>query len=482
MTDRGSNSNDLHKWSVLIAVATSSILVSLDLSILTTCLPQLATVFHTDSTVIGWLNIVYFIMTQSLMLTLAKVGDTRGRKKVYLAGVATYTIGLLVGCFSQSIVHLIIARVIQGAAGATINSLGLAITVATFRSEDRGKALGIILGSASIGLVVGPVLGGIILDLLGWRAVFYTRIPFMIVSLAMAWFFIDRDEASTAKKPRFDTRGAVSLFVWLSSLLLFLSFGNRWGLTAPRTLFIAAIAAIFFAMFIITERRSADPIVQLSIFKRRVCAGATVSSMVSTIGSSSCVFLVPFFLVQGLGYSATAVGAWMAVLAAPTLVLSPIAGRLSDRLGSRLLATAGVLTVCAGLIWFILVGTGGTHMGIAVGLILVGSGLGIFHPPNNSALVGSLPKSMLGVASAIGMTARQVGTSVSLAISGSIYGTHMVRYLARFEADGMDVHIAKRMAAVSGFRDALIVALCLASIGVFTSLFRGEAGEPEREQ
>jgi EmrB/QacA subfamily drug resistance transporter len=480
MTDKNINSTDIHKWWVLIAVATSSILVSMDLSILTTCLPQLATVFHTDSTVIGWLNIVYFIMTQSLMLTLAKVGDTRGRRKVYLAGVATYTVGLLVGCLSQSVAQLIIARVIQGAAGATINSLGLAITVVTFRSEDRGKALGILLGSASIGLVVGPVLGGIILDLLGWRAVFYTRIPFMIASLIMAWLVIDQDAGAREKKTPFDISGAVSLFLWLSSMLLFLSFGNKWGMMTPRTLLVALVVLVSLVVFIVAERRATDPIVHLAIFKRRVCAGATISSMVSTIGSSSCVFLVPFFLVQGLGFSATAVGAWMAVLAAPTLILSPVAGRLSDRIGSRWLSTVGVMTVCAGLIWFIAVGTSGTPVGIAIGLVLVGSGLGIFHPPNNSALVGSLPKAMLGVASAIGMTARQVGTSVSLAISGSIYGVHMIRHLAVFESRGFAPEVAKRMAAVASFRDALMVALSIAFIGIFTSLFRGEAKENER--
>jgi EmrB/QacA subfamily drug resistance transporter len=462
-----------YKWWVLITVSVASIMVSIDLSILTTCLPHLAAVFHTDSTVIGWLNIVYFIMTQSLMLTLAKVGDAVGRKRVFATGVACYVVGLFIASISHSVGQLIIARVFQGAAGATILSLGMAITVATFPTDERGKALGVLMGSASIGLVAGPMLGGFILDFLGWRAVFYSRIPFMIASLVMTLVIIKEQKSEDRKSFRFDILGAVSLFIWLSCLLLFLSFGGKWGVLAAPSISLFVTTILFFAIFIITERKASEPIVLLSVFKKWHFTAAIITTVVSTIGSSSAVFLVPFFLIHGLGFSNTVVGGYMALLALPTVLLSPLSGKLSDRMGSTFLSTLGVVVVCAGMFWFIMVGAGTNPVNIAIGIVLIGSGLGIFHPPNNSALVGSLPKEMLGVASAIGSTARQIGTSLALAISGALYGGSVVRHASQLEAKGLDLTSAKKMASMVGFTNTLKVTLIIAFIGILTSIFRG---------
>jgi EmrB/QacA subfamily drug resistance transporter len=447
-------------------------MVAVDLSILTTCLPQLAKIFRTDASVIGWLNITYFIMTQSLMLTIAKVGDAKGRKNVFVTGLGLYTIGLLLASLSQSIGQLIAARVLQGAAGATVTALGMAITIATFETEERGKAIGVLLGCTSIGLVAGPMIGGLIFDLLGWRAVFYTRIPFVVVSLISAWIIIIEPRIPR-EHFKFDSLGAFALFGWLSSLLLFLSFANKWGITSPGSLLPAATTVGFFIVFVRTELKAAQPIVELGMFRKRLFSSAVIASMASTIGSSSAIFLVPFFLIQGLGLSATAVGTHMALLAAPSLVLSPVSGRLSDRIGSRILSTAGVVTVCLGLTWFISLGPGATFVGIAVGMVILGSGIAIFHPPNNNALVGAVPKEMLGVASAIGMTSRHVGSSIALAISGALYSANELQYLVSLRAKGLDPVALKRMATALSFRDTLIVALIIACFGIFASLFRG---------
>jgi EmrB/QacA subfamily drug resistance transporter len=464
------------KWWVLITVSVASIMVSIDLSVLTTCLPHLAAVFHTDSTVIGWLNIVYFIMTQSLMLTLAKLGDAVGRKRVFALGVACYIVGLLVASMSQSVGQLIVARVFQGAAGATILSLGMAITVATFPSDERGRALGVLAGCTSIGLVAGPMLGGLILDFLGWRAVFYLRIPFMVASLFMTVLIIKEQKGADRNSFRFDILGAVTLFVWLSCLLLFLSFGGKWGLLTAASISLLAATILSFVVFIIAERKAPEPIVQLSVFRNWHFTAAIITSIASTIGSSSAVFLVPFLLIHGLGFSNTAVGGYMALLALPTVLLSPVSGRLSDRIGSAFLSTTGVVIVCAGMFWFIIVGAGMNPVNIAIGIVLIGSGLGIFHPPNNSTLVGSVPREMLGVASAIGSTARQIGSSVALAVSGAVYGSSVVHHISQLVAKGVDLTSAKRLSSAASFTDTLVVTLIIASVGIFTSAFRGPDG------
>jgi EmrB/QacA subfamily drug resistance transporter len=464
-----------YKWWVLVTISVASIMVAIDLSILSTCLPHLAAVFHTDSTVIGWLNIVYFIMTQSLMLTLAKLGDAVGRKRVFISGVVCYVIGLFIASIAQSVGQLIIARIFQGAAGATILSLGMAITVASFPSEERGKALGVLAGCASIGLVAGPMLGGLILDFLSWRAVFYTRIPFMVASLIIAIVIIKEQKSTERRSFRFDVVGAATLFIWLSCLLLFLSFSSKLGILSPACITLFASTVLFFVIFVVAEIKASEPILHLPVFKKWHFSAAVVTSVASTIGSSSAVFLIPFFLIHGMGFSNTAVGGYMALLALPTVLLSPVSGRLSDRIGSTFLSTLGVVIVCAGMFWFIMTGNGLNPVNVAIGIVLIGAGLGIFHPPNNSALVGSVPKEMLGVASAIGSTARQIGSSVSLAISGALYGSIVVRHLSLLESKGIDPAAAKKLASAAGFTDTLVVTLIIAVIGILTSVFRGSA-------
>jgi MFS family permease len=180
--------------------------------------------------------------------------------------------------------------------------------------------------------------------------------------------------------------------------------------------------------------------------------------------------------VQGLGFSGTMVGTFMALLAVPPLILSPLSGRLSDRMGSRFLSSMGVAVVCAGLVWLIRLPGGATPLGIGMGLILVGSGVGIFHPPNNSAMVGSVPREMLGVASAIGTTARHIGSSVSLAVAGAVYSAHQSLYLSRFSHLGYAPGAARNMASAESFGDTLLLTLSVASVGFLASLSRGPAG------
>lgn len=468
---------DNYKWWVLLTVAASNFMVSLDISLLLACLPELAKVFHTSSAVIGWVNIIYFIMSQSLMLVFSKIADDLGRKRIFMIAIVVYSIGLLAASLSQDIVQLIVSRAIHGAAGATITALSLAVTVATFPNEERGKALGVLMGVSSGGLVVGPALGGVVLDFFDWQAIFYMRIPFMTAALVMAWIILVEQKSSDDRPFRFDTIGALSLFSWIACLLLLLSFGSKWGLTSSSTITLASMTILFFVVFLITERHSSDPIVDIRLFKKRVFASATLTCIVTTVGSSSAVFLVPFFLMDGFGYSGTKVGIYMVLMSMPSVILSPLSGRLSDKVGSRLLATIGVIVSCSGLLFFTQLGIEATTLSICTGMLLVGSGFAIFHPPNNSSLMGVVSKDMLGVASAIGTAARNIGTSMAIALSGALYSNYQFHYILRFQKDGLDLNIAKKMVTISSFNDTLTITLIISSFAILISAFRGPAKE-----
>ena len=472
---RKQQERDSYKWWVLLTVSIGSLTVSLDNSILAVCLPQLARAFHTDSSVVGWVSIAYFITSQSLMLTLARIGDVKGRKKVYITGLAFYTFGLALCALSHNVGQLIFARTLQGIGAATIFSLSMAIAVAVFPDEERGRALGILSGLYSLGLVVGPVLGGFILDLLDWRAVFYIRGPLPLASLLLAWVII-KEQKSTEQHFQLDMAGSISLFGFLGSLLFFLSFFGKMGLTLP-LLLLGVIAMACFVSFLIAEKRALQPIVDLALFKQRLFATATVSASLQTISASFMVFLLPFYLVEGLGSSGSTVGIYMAVQAVPMLAISPISGRLSDKIGSRFLTVFGMTVLCIGLLVLGRLGAHPTYVDIGIGVLLTGIGFGIFTPPNNSVVMGSVPKDMLGTASALVTAARQIGISSGIAISGALFSRYQSSYLIGFSKMGLDFSLAKKLASVNSFHDSLLVGLAIGCIGILVCLVRGRANE-----
>ena len=446
--------------------------MALDNSILATCLPRLANVFRTDSSVIAWVNLAYYIMSQSLMLTLAKIGDAKGRQKVFMAGLGFYTFGLIACALSQTVEQLIAFRAVQGVGAGTGYSLSMAIAVAVFPPEERGKALGILTGVNSIGLVAGPVLGGLILDAMGWRAVFYTRAPMAFGALIMTWMII-KEQKRTEEMFNLDIAGSASLFAFLSFLLLFLSFGGKRGFATPLILLLGCLVAVFLVLFLISEKKATQPIVKLSFFRMRLFSAATISVGVQTTATSFVIFLVPFCLMEALGSSGSVVGIFMALLALPLLVISPVSGRLSDKIGSTFLATLGMCVVCVALFLLGRLGAHPTYLSIGIGVAMCGMGMAIFQPPNNSAILGSVPKSMLGTASAINMVARQVGASSGIALAGALFSGYQTDVLHRLSSMGIDLLTAKRMASLAGFEKAMLVGLAIASVGIFTSLVRG---------
>ncbi len=463
---------DNYKWWVLFTVSLGAVTVSLDSSILIVCLPTLARIFRTDSSVIGWVNIAYLTMSQSLGLILARIGDARGRKMVYMTGLAFYTAGLVACASAQGPYQLILARALQGIGAATGWSLTMALVVAVFPGVERGKALGTLAGAYSIGLVAGPILGGFLLDGLGWRAVFYMRIPLALGALILARYVI-REQRQDDGNFRFDFGGSISLFGCLSALMLFFSFSGKWGFGNFSALTSGICAVALLGLFLFVEFRTAQPIINPRLFGRRLFAAAVVAGGFQAAAGMTALFLIPFYLSGTLGYSGSATGIFMAVLAVPVLIFSPIAGRLSDKIGAHLLAGSGMVLFLIGVIslanfgedpnFFVMVGT----------IALIGVSMGIFQPPNNSDAIGSAPKGMLGTASAIVSTVRNIGSAGSVAATSAVFSVHEARYFRRFYAVLADAAEAKKAAVAAGFHDTLMIAVVVALIALGASLIRG---------
>ncbi|MDX9821141.1 MAG: MFS transporter, partial [Syntrophales bacterium] len=336
--DMGRISSIPYKWLALFTVSVGSFVATLDASIVTISFPSLTKAFAVETSVVLWVTVVYLLVSVSLMLTVGRLGDVLGRKKIYAMGFALFTVGLAFCSLSQSIVQLILSRMLQGVGAAMIISLGTAIVTAAFPTAERGKALGLLGAVVSAGLLTGPLLGGFLLDLLDWRAIFYTRIPISIIGTVMACRLL-KEQTGRRKGFFFDWLGAVLLCAFLTSLILFFNLGGKWGYLSARAAALAGAAILSLVSFIFQERRAAEPTVDLDLFKDRVfaCANLSLGFMFFALGFYT--FLMPFYLIDGLGYSAWHTGLTIAVVSVTTLVVAPVSGSLSDRIGTRLLCT-----------------------------------------------------------------------------------------------------------------------------------------------
>jgi len=462
-----------YKWLALLTVAIGTYMSTLDVSVVIITLPRLTKVFEIEPSVVLWVSITYLLVSTGLMLTLGKIGDVFGRKRIYVLGFILFTAGLIFCSLSQNIVQLILARAFQGIGAAMMIAVGAAIVTAAFPDNERGKALGILGAVVFAGLLTGPVLGGFLLDLLGWRSVFYVRIPIGIIGLVMARIFL-KEQMEFNIDFKFDFRGTVTLVGGLSCLLLFFNLGGRLGFLSPLAIILICIALILIVFFVVFEKKATHPIVDLSIFRNRLFASGNISLGIMSFASSGYIFLMPFFLIDGLGHSASEAGLLIAVISLTTLLIAPLSGWLSDRIGPMPLCTAGMTLVCLAL--FLLTGlsieSSDTH--ILFRLLILGLGIGMFSSPNNSSIMGSVPRDKLSTGSAMIATTRQIGMSIGIAIFGTIFTSRQFYYSSQLINDNIDPLSLHKLSLVGSFQDTIFVAAIICSLGILTSLARGK--------
>jgi EmrB/QacA subfamily drug resistance transporter len=312
-----------YKWLALLTVSIGTFMATLDASIVNISLPRLRDVFDTEPSVVLWVTVAYLLVSVGLVLSVGKVGDLFGRKRVYIIGLTVFTVGLVLCWISQSIVQLILSRVLQGVGASMTAALSNAIVTDVFPDQERGKALGILGAVVSTGLLSGPVLGGFLLDALDWPSIFYIRVPVGVIGVVMALFLL-REQKGTSTALRFDWAGAVTLFGGFSCLLLFFNLGGRLGFTSTPVLALCVGMLVLLTLFVLIERRASQPILNLGLFRNRVFASGIISMGIMFLGISANMFLSPFYLIGGLGHSAAQAGLLFAVIPSATLIVGPL--------------------------------------------------------------------------------------------------------------------------------------------------------------
>jgi EmrB/QacA subfamily drug resistance transporter len=441
-----------NKWYILFSVGMGVFLATIDASIVNIALPTLVKSFNTKFAVVQWAALSYMLTIATLILSMGRLGDMRGKKKIYLSGMIIFTSGSVLCGLSQTVYWLIFFRVIQGIGASMMASLGAALVTEAFPDQERGKALGSIGGIVAVGIITGPVLGGILIDALSWHWIFFVNIPVGIAGSLMILKFVP--EQHSAQDQKFDFAGAGFMFVSILCFLLALTVGQSLGFLNPWIILLFSLWIISFVIFFFIELKVKQPMLDLHIFRNRLFSLNLFSGFMSFVGTAGVVILMPFYLENVLGYSPHEVGFLLATVPLSAGFVSPLAGSLSDRFGTRIISIIGLFLLAAGYYSLSTLSETTTSLGYILRFLPVGLGIGIFQSPNNSSIMGAAPKKYLGIVSGLLSISRTLGQTAGIAAIGAFWAARVAFYAGTTSA--AEPTRAEITAQVHGLDDALM--------------------------
>jgi EmrB/QacA subfamily drug resistance transporter len=431
---------------------------ALDSSVVNTLLPVLARELSASVAGIEWVSTIYLLVISGLLLGFGRAGDLYGTKRMYVGGFVVFIIASALCGLSPTAHVLVGLRALQAIGAAMLFANSPAILTRTFPPEQRGRALGALGTFTYLGLTVGPSLGGWLTGAFGWRSIFYINVPIGGLALFLSMRYIAHDQVS-GREERFDFAGAMLFMIGLVALLGALNQAHAWGWGSPLIIALFVAAVVVLIAFVRVELRRESPMLDLSLFRNRVFAASTASALLNYCCVYSVIFTIPFLLIQGRHLSPQQTGVLMTAQPIVMAIVAPISGSLSDKIGSRIPATLGMMILTAGLIFLgFNVSRPGLRM-IVVSLCIIGLGVGLFVSPNNSALMGAAPRGRQGIASGVLATARNAGMVMGVGISGAVLTTVMAG-------------IAGDAGLSAGVSSALYVAAGLSTLGAITSVIR----------
>ncbi|MSP13774.1 MAG: DHA2 family efflux MFS transporter permease subunit [Chloroflexi bacterium] len=370
--------------------------------------------------------LAYLLGLATLMLSIGRLADIRGKKQIYATGFVIFTIGSVLCGLSPNIYWLIFFRIVQSVGAAMVLALGTAIVTEAFPLTERGKALGFAGSVISIGIVLGPTLGGLLIDALSWHWIFFVNLPVGILGTWMVLRFVP--DIKPAGGQRFDFAGAITLFFSLVAFLFTLTLGQEWGFTDLRILLLFLAGIVLLVVFLGIERRTAQPMIDLELFRNSLFSINLFTGFLAFIAIAGTVLLLPFYLENVLGYGPRTVGILLAIVPIGLGVLAPISGLLSDRFGTRPISIMGLLVLLLGYYLMSTLTTTTSAVGYLLLNLPLGLGMGIFQSPNNSAVMGAAPRERLGVASGMLALTRTLGQTTGVAVMGAIWAARVVAY------------------------------------------------------
>jgi len=412
------------KWLTLAAVTFGLFMIMLDNTIVNVALPSIQRELGSTVSQLEWIVNGYALTFAVLILTGGKLADMVGRRRIFIVGLAVFTASSLACGLAGSEQVLIGARVVQGAGAALMNPATLSIIIATFPQRQRGMAIGIWAGVSASALAIGPLIGGVITEHIGWSWIFFINVPVGLLGIVVARLAIT-ESRDTSHEQRLDLPGLLTSALALFALTYGLIEANSYGWTSLRILSLFGVAAVALAAFVAVELRQRLPMLDLSLFRNPTFAGANATMMLVALAMFGVFFFVSLFTQNILGYSPTQAGATFLPMTLLIVLIAPAAGRLSDRIGSRWLLGSGMTLLACALLIFSRLDQTSTFWTILPGALVGGVGMGLTMSPATAAAMGSVPVDKAGVGSAVLNSMRQLGGSLGLAVMGAIVASYV---------------------------------------------------------
>jgi EmrB/QacA subfamily drug resistance transporter len=443
-------SEERRKWWTLAAVSFGLFMIMLDNTVVNVALPAIQEDLGADLSQLQWIVAGYALTFAALMLIGGKLADAFGRRLIFVIGIVIFTAASLWCGLSDTGEMLIVARAFQGAGAALMNPATLSIISATFPPKQRGAAIGIWAGVSALALAIGPLIGGLLTEHLSWHWIFFVNVPVGVIAIVASFMLITESKDETHVS--LDLPGLGTSALGLFALTYGLIEANTYGWTSARILGSFVVAVVALASFVMIERRSRFPMLDLSLFRSGTYTGANATMLLVALAMFGVFFFVSLYMQNILGYSAVQAGAAFLPMTLLIILIAPIAGKASDRFGSRWLMTIGMVLLGVQLLYFSQLSATSSFWNLLPGFILGGFGMAMAMTPTAAAATRAVPVHKSGVGSAVLNAMRQVGGSIGIALMGAIVADQVTK---RPGVEGF----------MAGFERALIVAAVFAFIG-----------------
>ena len=444
-------SSENRKWWTLGAVAVGLFMIMLDNTVVNVAVPSIQRDLGVGLSELQWIVTGYALSFAALMLTGGKLADMLGRRRIFVIGIVIFTIASLFCGLADTGQSLIAWRIVQGVVAALMNPATLAIISATFPPRQRGMAIGIWAGVSALALAIGPLVGGLLTEHLSWSWVFFVNVPVGVLGVAASYLLID-ESRDMSEEQRLDLAGLLTSGLGLFALTYGLIEANTYGWSSARIVGSFVAAAVLLGSFVILELRQRVPMLDLTLFRNGTFAGANVVILMVGLAMFGVFFFVSLYMQNILGFSAVQAGAAFLPMTVLIILVAPIAGKLSDRIGSRWLMTGGMTLLGIQLLYYSTLGVNANFWDLLPALLIGGVGMSLTMTPSAAAIIGSVPTDKAGVGSAVMNSMRQVGGSIGVALIGAI--------IAAKVGDRRSPE-----AFVDGFSTALVVASVFAFVG-----------------
>jgi EmrB/QacA subfamily drug resistance transporter len=423
---------DPRRWLTLAAVNFALFMALLDITVVNVALPSIAQDFKTSFSELQWVIDTYALVLASLILTMAKLGDLFGRKRLFILGLVIFSGASLACALSQNVTQLQIARAVQGVGGAILSPIAAAIISATFWGPELGTAFGIYGGVSGVALIAGPIIGGLLVKYVNWQSVFLINVPIGVIGIIAAIFVI-RESRNVGAKRYIDILGVLLSIGTLFSLTLALIKGADWGWTSTRTLGWFAASAVLFVLFLIAEtvqkRRGLDAMMDLGLFRVPTFSATAVVTIIVSFVYAGLLLILALLFQNVLGYDALGTGLRYIPFVIGSIIIAPLVGANADRLGPKVVFVGGLAGMGIGFWLMTRITPASDWDALLPGLFVAGLGGAAIQAQLTNVAIASAPRESAGLASGVSATMRQTGSSLGIALLGAIFTSRYGHYL-----------------------------------------------------